>query len=971
MKKTKKGFVYSIISNYVADFSVLVAIWSLCIAWPLYQVFIAGPTFFPAHNVGRTEILLFIFLISFAVPLFWALLTTFLSLLNNLLRNIFFAIGVSLPLVLFLAMTFLYQPWSWLPEWGIWILGVLLMALTILIMVLLTRWHPSRLGIMFGNAVALLFVGLFIFSPPMINFFFPKSSQMEVERIGEQIIEGEKPNIVVLVFDEFSLIDMLDTKENINEKLFPNFSRLSKESIWFPNAYAYSGSTEKVLTAIFTGYAPPDKVMPTSEQYPSNIFSILSKNYNVHGFESVTNFSKERDGYNQRIFINDCWTIFRRVFLNEKINKYIGTPEIGAKWAFFSNEETKKINDKYKGISKQIDDILNLLEKNKNDRWGTPPFAIIAHLLIPHVPYEYSYNGVKHNYPYDIQYFSQSDRLGKRNIPYISSIHYLAYLQQLSYVDKIIGKILDLTDSTNTALIITADHGVCYIPKKSRRGNSQFVLNIPLFFKIPNINPQIRHDYVTNADIFPSLFDLLGYKADTNFVGHSVLSKSYPLKKILKPHDVDAEVFSQDVVKAITTIEEELMIDKNNFIDFITCQDKKFDLVGKKVSDYAKVEESNHDIKMKTTTNIFNRINKKAFLPLFINAEISSNVDLPIVAALNGKIWSVTQTFNDQIRTSNNMLEFIGYFPPAAFVEGYNKMELFIPVQHVGEIKLSPITTIEKAAFLSDNGLTINYENKIFKIQDTENLQGSLRGNLQVYIDNGKLNNQGVLTLEGWAIDKKEVKGAEEVLLFLGDEAIAFSGLPRSRPDIAKHFNEPRYEQSGFWIMVPNISDKELSVARLFAVSDDVAKELSLPSSLYTKILTNIDNVTFTKTGELDWNNKKYLFEPSYDIKGSIDIVQVNNNQLVIQGWVINFTEKKPAEEFLVFINDKIIASSTSQLPRPDLVKAYNHDAYLKSGFDIQIPLSNIELDPESDNNVTVYGLSSGSYIQLIASVKN
>jgi hypothetical protein len=171
--------------------------------------------------------------------------------------------------------------------------------------------------------------------------------------------------------------------------------------------------------------------------------------------------------------------------------------------------------------------------------------------------------------------------------------------------------------------------------------------------------------------------------------------------------------------------------------------------------------------------------------------------------------------------------------------------------------------------------------------------------------------------------------------------------------------------------MVPNISDKELSDVRLFAVSDDVAEELSLPSSLYTKIITNIDNVTFTKTGELDWNNKKYLLEPSYEIKGSIDIVQINNHQLVIQGWVINFTEKKPAEEFLVFINDKIIASSTSQMPRPDLVKAFNDDAYLKSGFDIQIPLSNIELDPDSDNYVTVYGLSSGSYIQLIESVNN
>jgi hypothetical protein len=51
---------------------------------------------------------------------------------------------------------------------------------------------------------------------------------------------------------------------------------------------------------------------------------------------------------------------------------------------------------------------------------------------------------------------------------------------------------------------------------------------------------------------------------------------------------------------------------------------------------------------------------------------------------------------------------------------------------------------------------------------------------------------------------------------------------------------------------------------------------------------------------------------------------------------------------------------------RPDLVKGYNNQAYLKSGFNFNFELNSIGFISDSEiHNVQVYGLSSGRYFLL------
>lgn len=265
----------SLLEQFIEFFLILSAIWALCITWPLYQVLIYGATFFAAHNAGRIEISLLILVVSFAFPFIWALISTLAGLFGRLARNAVFATGVAVPLALFLAKAFIYKPWSWLPSWGLWILGVLLLGITIVITTLLIRLNLTSKESVAGLAVALLVVALFVFAPSMKNYFLPQSIQLS-DKIKVNLINEKRPNIIVLVFDELSLMDMLDADGRINAKLFPNFAKLAEDSIWFPNAYAVTPQTHLNVPSIFTGMLPSkSNLPPTYQNHPLNITVLL------------------------------------------------------------------------------------------------------------------------------------------------------------------------------------------------------------------------------------------------------------------------------------------------------------------------------------------------------------------------------------------------------------------------------------------------------------------------------------------------------------------------------------------------------------------------------------------------------------------------------------------------------------------------------------------------------------------------
>ena len=83
------------------------------------------------------------------------------------------------------------------------------------------------------------------------------------------------------------------------------------------------------------------------------------------------------------------------------------------------------------------------------------------------------------------------------------------------------------------------------------------------------------------------------------------------------------------------------------------------------------------------------------------------------------------------------------------------------------------------------------------------------------------------IRLSGWATDANHDKPAEHVAVFSGPAFIGASHVDRPRPDVARHFGNPRLTMCGFHVVVPEASVANLEDLRLVAISRRVAGELA------------------------------------------------------------------------------------------------------------------------------------------------
>ena len=109
-------------------------------------------------------------------------------------------------------------------------------------------------------------------------------------RVPGRLRERPATPIVMLVMDEFPLRSLLDRQGRIDPRLYPNFARLAGESTWYRNATAVAGLTSSAMPAMLTGRYPAEDRLPVASQYPSNLFTLLSRSYRyqLRVFEGTT-----------------------------------------------------------------------------------------------------------------------------------------------------------------------------------------------------------------------------------------------------------------------------------------------------------------------------------------------------------------------------------------------------------------------------------------------------------------------------------------------------------------------------------------------------------------------------------------------------------------------------------------------------------------------------------------------------------
>ena len=151
-----------------------------------------------------------------------------------------------------------------------------------LILTVYQRFEPVRIYLTCLSPSVLIFPVLFLFHSPVKRIAFPEEYTLSTDRIT-----ASAP-LVLIVFDELSVIDLMDEHRRIDPVRYPNFAALAQHSTWFRNATTVADLTTYAVPAILTGNYPDSDLFPVVVDHPRNLFTLLGDSYHMKMVESRT-----------------------------------------------------------------------------------------------------------------------------------------------------------------------------------------------------------------------------------------------------------------------------------------------------------------------------------------------------------------------------------------------------------------------------------------------------------------------------------------------------------------------------------------------------------------------------------------------------------------------------------------------------------------------------------------------------------
>lgn len=362
------------------------------------------------------------------------------------------------------------------------------------------------------------------------------------------------PPIVMIVFDEFPLVHLLDKDGNIDKKRFPNFGLLASESTWYSNATTVHDITLKSVPAILTGrYPMPGKTLPLPENYPNSLFDVLRANYELHVRESATNLSGSDDSTGQGREINlgaltsDLGIFYVRSLLPAKIADRLLPIEDGIWGGFLARlphlrHETQSTLYEWqdnKNKSLKIKHRFFAADQFIKEFQSYPPNTFhLLHTILPHHPYQFLPTARVYNFSPGTK-ISQAEILNRK---------LGAHILQVGLTDGLLGMIRSelkrLKQYDDCMFIVVADHGVAFREEVNGRLISQENVGevgfVPLLIKYPHQKEgRIDDSNVQTVDIAPTIFDILNIANSPENDGRSLLDDNafIPDSKIIMSED--------------------------------------------------------------------------------------------------------------------------------------------------------------------------------------------------------------------------------------------------------------------------------------------------------------------------------------------------------------------------------------------------------------------------------------------------
>lgn len=320
------------------------------------------------------------------------------------------------------------------------------------------------------------------------------------DRPAEPARAPKKPNVVMLIFDEFPGDSLLGTGGRVDAVRYPSFAALARDGYWFRNAFSSYDSTPKAVPLIMDGRRPNPRHRADPSGHPRTLFDMFGRRgYRVKASEEATAVCPQRycPGNHRHDIIEN-----------------LGPDRPDRLEAFF-----------------------------RTIRPGKRPGFWLKHALLPHNPYRFLPDGRQTN-------GRQSDPIPGLNRPvgfhdeFLTRHNEQRYLLQLGFVDHELGKLLDRLHRNkmydSTMIVVVADHGFAWQThvkdrRRVRQSNVEEIGTVPLFIKAPGQSRgRVVNSYVQTMDVASTVADLLNMRLPYKPDGHSAFSAAVRKRRTLR-----------------------------------------------------------------------------------------------------------------------------------------------------------------------------------------------------------------------------------------------------------------------------------------------------------------------------------------------------------------------------------------------------------------------------------------------------
>jgi Sulfatase len=659
----------------------LLAVSGFALAQPLFDILGKNAEFFAVRGSAPSDIVLFAVVVTFAPALVLLAVEVVVELVTRrsavVLHHVFLA-G--------LGAVFGVQALkrSGVDGTAVLIVGAIVIGLAVAVGTWRVAIVRSFLTILAGASV--VFLGAFLLNSKVESLVFPKDVHAVVTTV-----DASTP-VVFLMWDEFPIISVMNAKEQIDARRFPNFARLARSSNWYRTMTSVSPTTTYSVPSALSGVEPKRGKLPLFQNYPNNLFTLLGRRYKLNVTETQTRLcpsnlcAHEGQGTEARLssLYSDARTVYLHLLAPPALEDEL--PPVDESWGDFGSDTGQQLEETLPKVNlhtfyiSRLDDFGKFLGSLRAPERGRPTLNYL-HVLMPHGPWLYFPDG-------RVRAVGSPRAPGRKGDLWtyepLAEQAWQRHLLQVGYTDVLLGRLIDRLQKTGlwdkALIVVTADEGDSFRGNDYRRNpsatNLSTVAFIPLFVKLPGqTRGRIVDRRVTTVDILPTIADVLDVRLPWKVDGRSVL-KGGSGSNVVQLESVKASLSDALAQRKRSLRRQIALFGTGTWGPQFAGTGQFRALVGKSVSELNIVEKlGKQAVVDKTGSKLLRSLpNNSALIPSPLTGYLPHlRYGQSIALALNGRIAAVSHTFG-----TGGKLRFSLLASDTSFRAGRNDARIFL-----------------------------------------------------------------------------------------------------------------------------------------------------------------------------------------------------------------------------------------------------------------------------------------------------